>query len=159
MSTNYLIENIDWEKYEELAKNIIFQVQKLEIDYLVPILRGGAILGLTLASNLNLPTKYIRIKRSITNEINSDFGEAQMINSFDISEIKGKNILICEDTIDTEETIKLAKKYLSEYKPNKIYIATLYNFSKNYDYISGKKMDEHKWVVFPWERKLVQNEN
>lgn len=154
MSTNYELVNLSWQEYDELVFNILKQLKTKRIDYLVPILRGGAVLGLSLASNLQLPTMYMRIKRSESNQPNSDFGSPNLLGCDDLKDITDKNILICEDTIDTEKTLKFALEYLGKYKPKNIYVATLFNFSKNSSYISGKKMSEHKWIVFPWERGL-----
>lgn len=154
MKTNYKLVNISWRKYDKLVKNIIKQLDGKEIDYVVPVLRGGAVVGLSIASNFTLETKYIRVKRSLTNEPNSDFGDVNIKVCEDMTDIKDKTVLICEDTIDTEYTINSVVEYIQTFAPKEILICTLYDFSKEKKYISGQKMFKHKWIVFPWERSL-----
>lgn len=158
MPTDYQLKNLSWEDYDKLVKSILKQIKMLDIDILVPVLRGGCVLGMSLASNLNKPTSYIRVKRSLSNQPNSDFGEPFIIGKRDMSEIEGKNILVCEDTIDSELTIKFAKEHLLKFKPKNIFICTLINFSENLDYIAGEVYKEKKWVVFPWERLLDEED-
>ncbi len=153
MKTNYDVKHISWQEYDKLVENILIQLKDYNIDVIVPVLRGGSVLGLSIANNLKKPTKYIRIKRSCTNEENSDFGEPKLLVYEKLPKIKNKNILICEDVVDTQKTINFAKKIISKYKPNNIYVCTLYNFSNNTSLISGY-YGQQNWIVFPWERKF-----
>lgn len=153
MKTNFPVHHITWQDYDELVENILEQLENYNIDLVVPVLRGGCVLGLSVANNLGLKTKYIRVRRSLTNEENSDFGEPKLLIDENLEEIKDKNILVCEDVIDSQKTIAFTKEILDKYKPNNIYVCTLYNFSNNTSYISGSH-EQQKWIVFPWERKL-----
>ncbi len=156
METNYPITKISWEKYEELARTIIDQIRNYNIDFVIPVLRGGSVLGMTIASNLNIQTCYIRVKRSISNKVNSDFGKPEFIGEIGLTEIKDKVVLVCEDTIDTEITIKEVIRNLQLFHPKRIIIATLFNYSNNNEYICGYKADSHFWVVFPWEKNFYE---
>lgn len=160
MKTNYDIVNISWHDVEKLTKEILKQISenKLKIDTLVPVLRGGAPLAMLLAANMdNVNTSCIHIKRSKENCPNSEFGKPILKGITNSEDIKGKNILLLEDIVDTGLTLEWAISEIKKYDPKNIYIATLYNFNKeiNSNYIiSGKNMDEYCWIVFPWERRL-----
>lgn len=159
MKTNYKLRYVDWTEIRDLSKNILNYIQSngIKIDTLVPIFRGGSILSLILSSNLeNVDTACLHIKRSLSNEANSEFGNSILKGFTNIDAIKGKNVLITEDIIDSGLTIDKAVDIIKEYNPKNIYIATIYNFNKNKykDVISGEVMKEVCWVVFPWEEKL-----
>ena len=54
--TNYPIEKIDWDTVEELSRNIAKKIKQnnLNIDLIVPILRGGMPAAMFLSSMLNV---------------------------------------------------------------------------------------------------------
>lgn len=159
--TNYKIYYSSYEEVDNLAVNILKEIKKnnIKIDTLVPILRGGMPLSLILSNNLeNVDTAAIHIRRSITNESNSDFEDAKMLGITNVDSIKGKNILLVEDIVDKGDTLNKAIKELEKYNPSSIKIATLYNFNKKLNIISGKIFDSYVWVVFPWEKKLIKHD-
>lgn len=163
MKSNYEIQNVTWDQIEKLSSKILDQINDLDekIDTLVPVFRGGTPLAMLLAANMeNVSTACIHIKRSKDNVPNSEFGLPVHKGTTNITSITGKNILLVEDIIDNGETLDLAVKEAEKLKPNKIYIATLFNFNKTKysNVISGEKMENHCWIVFPWERKLKDGE-
>ena len=154
MSTNYDILNLTWKDYNKYLKTIFSQLDPTKIDIICPILKGGAVLGINLIHNLEKPSIFLRISRSNSDKTNSDFTTPKLLECGNLTQITNKNVLICEDVIDSEETIKFLIKTLTPYKPKSITICTLINFSKNSSYIVGKQMRKHKWIVFPWEKKI-----
>lgn len=161
MKTNYEIINIDWKIVKKLTKNIIDYIKEnnIEIDTLVPVIRGGMPLALLISANIkNLNTASIQIKRSLTNETNAEFGEASLLGITNIEAIKGKNILVTEDTVDHGKTLDCVIQELKKYHPKNIYIATLYNFNKDKykDIICGKYMQKQQWIIFPWEENVYE---
>lgn len=163
MSTNYPVVNIEWNDVLELSSNILRQIkeQNLQIDTIVPVIRGGVPLALLLGYNLeNTKTSTIHIRRSLSNTENSDFADSKLLGITNEEDITGKTILITEDIIDYGLSLDCAIENLEKLNPKKIYVATLYNFNhgKYNDVICGKKMDQQTWIVFPWERKLDQED-
>ncbi len=159
MKTNYKLHNIDWGEIRKLSKNILYQIdnEKIDIDTLVTIFRGGSVLALILSANIkNLETACIHITRSLSNDSNAEFGSSIFKGITNLSAIEGKNIILTEDIIDSGLTIDNALEELKKYNPRNIYIATFYNFNKGKyrNVISGEKMNEYCWIVFPWEEKL-----
>lgn len=155
MTEKYKTKKITWDKCDLLIINIIKKIKtrNLEIDTLVPILRGGGPLGLSLESNLNIPTSYLHIKRSLTNEPNSDFAKPQLLGITNINQIQNKNILICEDVIATMKTLHFAIECLKDLKPKNIFVSTLYDFSPKKGFIFGEKKKNQEWIIFPWEQE------
>lgn len=156
MKNNWKTKIVKWEEIRRLSRNIITQINNsnVQIDTLVTIFRGGSILSLILGANIkNVNTSCLHIKRSLTNEVNSEFGNSIFKGITNENEIKGKNILITEDIIDSGLTLDRAIEILKEYKPKNIYIATFYNFNKKKYKISftGEFVEQPCWFIFPWE--------
>ena len=156
--TDYPVVNVSWEEVEKLAYNIAKKIKKdkKEIDLLVPILRGGAPIALLLSSMLGVSDMAcLHIRRSLSDETNADFGIPTNKGITNSEAIKGANILVIDDTLDSKITMDYAIDILKKYKPKSIEIAALYNFNKDTwkEIYSGEEVKKPKWVVFPWEEK------
>ena len=68
--------------------------------------------------------------------------------------------MLTEDIIDSGLTIDNVIQELKKYNPKNIYIATFYNFNKGKykNVISGERMSDYCWIVFPWEEKLNERD-
>lgn len=155
--SNYKIVEVNWEELSVLSKKIIQQLEEknLKIDTLVPIVRGGMPLALILASNMkDVDTSCLHLRRSKSNKVNSEFGETMFKGITNARAITNKNILFVEDIVDTGLTLDAAVEIIKKYNPKNINIATFYNYNKGKykDIISGKIMNEMRWIVFPWEK-------
>ena len=156
--TDYPVVKVSWEEIEKLTYGIAKKIKKdkKEIDLLVPILRGGAPVALLLSSMLGISDMAcVHIRRSLSDETNADFGIPINKGVTNSDAIKGANILVIDDTLDSKRTLDYAINILKEYKPKSINIAILYNFNKDTwnEMYSGEEVKKLKWVVFPWEEK------
>jgi len=109
--TNYPIEKIDWEKVEELSRNIAKKIKqdKLNIDLIVPILRGGMPAAMFLSSMLNVSEMAcIHIRRSVDDNPNTEFKEPINNGITNFQSIKDSNVLIVDDTLDSKKTLDYA---------------------------------------------------
>lgn len=161
--TNYPIEIIDWEKVEELSRNIAKKIKQdnLNIDLIVPILRGGMPAAMFLSSMLNVSEMAcIHIRRSVDDNPNTEFKEPINNGITNFQSIKDSNILIVDDTLDSKKTLDYAINLIEKYNPKSINVAILYNFNKDTfkDIYSGEEVKEYKWVIFPWEDKTIEEE-
>lgn len=156
--TNYPLESISWDKVEELCFNIATKIKQsnANIDLIVPILRGGMPIAMILSSMLDIEEmSCIHIRRSIDDKPNTDFREPINKGITNIEKIKGANILIVDDTLDSKITLDYTINLLKQYDPKSISVAILYNFNKETfsDIYSGEEVKKYKWVVFPWEKQ------
>ena len=106
--TNYPLESISWDKVEELCFNIATKIKQsnANIDLIVPILRGGMPIAMILSSMLDIEEmSCIHIRRSIDDKPNTDFREPINKGITNIEKIKGANILIVDDTLDSKITL------------------------------------------------------
>ena len=154
--TNYKLEKVMWKDIEDCSLRISNRIKKdhLKVDVLVPILRGGMPLALLLSSLINVrETACLHITRSLSDETNSDFGEPLEKGLTNPNIIKDANVLIIDDTLDTNKTMEFATSIIKKYNPKSINYAVLYNFNKDSfkRVYSGVEMNEPKWIVFPWD--------
>jgi len=157
--TDYEIRNVSWDDLIKLTGHIYDQIQKqnLKIDTLVPILRGGMPLTLLLTRYMkDVNTTCLHIRRSKTNQTNSEFLDAEFKGITNAEALTNKNVLIVEDIIDKGLTVDMALDILKKYKPKNIYIATFFNYNKSkyINAISGESPNEIKWIKFPWEVEI-----
>lgn len=152
--------NISWEEVEIGVANILKDIKKrnINVDTIVPILRGGAPLGNLISNNIDADIAYIHIRRTASNDINAEFKIPVLKGITNSETIEGKDILIVDDLLDKGVTMEFAIEELKKLKPKSIHVAVLYNFTKLENeemYIVGLEMKVKKWIVFPWETKLA----
>src|SRR5437016_5196221 len=130
-----------WDNFQAEINSLSIKVNYTP-DIIVGVVRGGIIPARLLSSYLNVKDMYcITVKkvgneRKVTNEI--------------LENIKGKQILLVEDMLETGKSLRAAKKYLEE-KEAIVKTACLYTLPLSEikpDYV----LREVKEVItFPWE--------
>ena len=102
------------EKVRQLGKNISYDYKDLN-PVLIGVLNGSFIFLGDLVRNLKIihEIDFIKIS-SYTN--GSTSGDITLINDISM-DIKGREILIVEDIVDTGNSLAYLKKHLGEYKP------------------------------------------
>jgi hypoxanthine phosphoribosyltransferase len=138
---------------EELVKRIARHIRKDAPDVIVAVARGGLIPAALLTQELG-GVQVISIQVTHWNRTGEKNREgAQMEYGLPAgSDLSGKKVLIIDDLTDTGDSLKLAIKEVGNKKPAQVQTATLLHketskFEPDY---YGKKSEEWKWVVFPW---------
>ena len=128
---NYDKKHLDWSDIEKLVNQIVKGLKKdnVDIDTIVPIMKGGFIPSALIGKKLNIDTySCLHIRRSESNLSNCDFHDPKMLGITATDSLRDKNVLIVEDIVFSGETIKFAIEQLKEYNVKNIYVCTLYNF-------------------------------
>lgn len=116
---------IDEEKLEkrvkELAKEIEEDYKDKEIN-LICILKGSIMLTCDLAKNIN---KNVMIDFLRVSSYENDKSKTISFVKGLLPDIKGKDIILIEDIIDSGKTMNFLVPLLSKMKPNSIKICTL----------------------------------
>ncbi len=133
---------IDEEKIQQRIREVAKEIQK---DYnneeivIICILKGAAYFAVELSKRISSPVIMDFMKVS-SYEGTESTGKINF--KLDIStDIKGKNVIIVEDIIDTGRTLTYLKKYLQEKNPKSLKICTLLDkkerreFELNPDYL------------------------
>lgn len=160
--TNYPLVKTSWEEIQNLSFKIAEKIiaDKKNIDLIVPILRGGMPIAMLLSSMLNVEDmSCIHIRRSVNDDPNTEFKKIPINKGItNTDKITGANILIVDDTLDSQITLDYAIDSLKKYNPKSINVAILYNFNKDTfgSVYSGEEVKKYKWVIFPWEDKQIK---
>lgn len=109
-------------RIQELAKQISKDYEGRDIE-VICILRGAAIFTVELCMQITTNTRFNFIEVS-SYEGTESTGNIK-INKDLTESIKGKDVLIVEDIIDTGRTLSYLREYLLEKEPNTLKICTL----------------------------------
>ncbi len=121
MDTKYL--SINWQQYHEFAQKIAGEIlkDKIPLDEIVAIARGGLTLGLILSDFLRIPISaitiqsYTDIQKHGVLQITAKLGKR----------IYHKHILLVDDIAEYGRTFRRAVNYLQRFKPASIITAAL----------------------------------
>jgi len=109
-------------RVRELAQRISRDYKNKELN-LILILKGAFVFGADLIRFLKIPTK-VHFLRAESYQKKKSTGKVK-INFLDGKEIKGKEVLIVEDIIDTVLTLKETINFLKKFQPKEIKICAL----------------------------------
>jgi hypoxanthine phosphoribosyltransferase len=115
---------------EEIEKTIIRIAQSISLDYkdrdliLIGVLKGSFIFLSDLIRELSIPVKIDFIQVSSYGNGTSPSGSIKLKNDVGI-EIKGKDIIVIEDIVDTGFTLEYVINHLNNSEPASIKVCTL----------------------------------
>ena len=146
---------LTWNDIEDMCDRIAEEVKKREfhIDVIVAVSRGGLIPARILSDRLE-----VRLITSISIVFYDDIGKrleyprlVQGISNERL--VKDKNILLCDDIVDTGESLEVAINHLKELKPKNILSTSLLVKPHTKLYPAIFEHETESWVIFPWEKK------
>ena len=117
-------------KQDEILKMVAYAAQKISSEYhnkepvFIGVLKGSFIFLSDLVRHLSIPVKIDFIAVSSYGSSASSSEEIRLTKHHDI-EIKGRDVLIIEDIIDTGLTTSFLINYLQSFHPKSIKICTL----------------------------------
>ena len=147
MAIDYL--PVAWNDYHHLAQALADRVlsDKLQIDEIVAISRGGLTLGHILTDLLSVPISTFTIQ-SYT-DIQTQ-GEVKITKPL-TTPIDGKHVLLVDDVSDTGKTLIRAIDYLKTFHPKSVTTLALYykpHAVYKPDYFAETTS---AWILFPYE--------
>ncbi len=157
--------NINYISWKEITDIINYMGSNIEKTYkpeiIISIVRGGMIPSVILAHKLNVRNvENIKSIETLNDEINAIKQEPIIDTNINLSNIKGKKVLIVDDILGSGATIKKIKEEVKKWKSKEIRTAICIvneenweksnknNYKDEIEYI-GKSV--RGWVVFPWE--------
>lgn len=127
-------------------KELLPELQNLNIDIIIGIKRGGLVPSAILAYKLNLPLYFIELRLYEDKYMPKKmYDSPKLIEDLSPEIVKGKRILLVDDINNTGQTIDMAKEILYKHE-----VAHIYTFSiigKNVDYYLFLK---ESCVRLPW---------
>ncbi len=120
-----LTEEVLTEKIKEIGAKISKEYAGRDLIVL-GILKGSVMFMSDLMKNITIPCKMDFMAVSSYGDATQSSGIVKIIKDLDF-EIKGKDVLIVEDIIDSGVTLKYLMKYLGARNPSSLEIACLLN--------------------------------
>jgi hypoxanthine phosphoribosyltransferase len=143
---------VSFEEMASLCKDLAEQVKKdkFKPDVIIGVSRGGWIPARLISEHLG-----VEILASIS--VKSYDGCKKQCQPYLFEElglkIKGLEVLVVDEVVDSGESLEVAKEYLDSLSPSKVKFAALHckpwaKFKP--DYFAKQTED---WIVYPWENK------
>jgi len=133
----------------------ILQLKHQPIDLIVAITKGGLIPAVILAHRYSKPPHIITLQLQETSSTQAGYQakKVKLISPLNTYPIKGKHIIIVDDVSDTGSTLKQAIALVKQHQPKTLKTATLHYKPRTTTKpnIFAKKIDNHIWIVYPWE--------
>ena len=117
------------DEIEEMVKRL---ASRISIDYadkqlvLIGVMKGCLIFLADLLRNISIPVEFGTITASSYGSGTVSSGQIKIINDIDI-EIRGKDVIIVEDLVDTGLTLNYLKEFLSLREPNSVKICVAFD--------------------------------
>ena len=147
MAIDYL--PVSWGDYHANARILADTIlsDKIHIDEIIAIARGGLTLGHILTDLLHVPISTFAIQSYTDIQMQ---GEVKITKPL-ATPLDGKSILLVDDVADRGKTMKRAMEYLNMFSPKKIYTLTMYYKPQSVykpDYFARVTP---AWIIFPYE--------
>ncbi|MFP4654511.1 MAG: phosphoribosyltransferase [Methanohalobium sp.] len=144
----------NWDYIYNLCRDVSNEVKNsnFQPDIIIALARGGWFAGRVMCDFLGLDDLTSLKVEHYTGTAAVSGGGAQIKYPISSDAVKGKNVLIVDDIIDTGESMIHAKEHVLEQNPNDVKTATLqylYTSHMEPDYWS-EYIDDWAWIVFPW---------
>jgi len=144
------LRSIDWEEYTRLCRLIARRAKEsFSPELVVGIAHGGVIVGATVASILHRDMFPIKFSRRVNARV---LRKRFKVLVPPTAELKGKRVLLVDDSSNTGETLKEAMAQIKKFKPAAVFTAVLVRRGEFQPDSYAVYSKNH--VVFPW-----QNEN
>lgn len=115
------------DQIEEIVKRLASQIEndfRDEEILFVCLLKGSFVFTSDLIRNVRNPCKVDFIRVSSYGDRMSSSGEVSLIKDLEM-DVKGKNVVIVEDIVDSGLTIKYVKELLEKRQPKRLKTCTL----------------------------------
>lgn len=141
-----------WQEIHDSCCNIHQQLMKQnkQYDYVIGVLRGGAVPATILSHLFNCKLHVIGIK-TYDDTVQTDRAEFYAIDPAFYANCFYKRLLIVDDICDSGNSLKLLQEFFHEKTHKPVDTATIYwkptSHVKPHYYVH----EAHEWISFPWE--------
>ena len=147
---------VDWERAYDICKEVCEAVRRSEFrpEVVVGISRGGLFLArilcdfFLLKDLLCLKMEHWGITATITGKAEMKYGIDERAKEI----LRSKKVIIADDITDTGESLRLASSFLRSIGAVEVKTATMHHktVSSFVPDFYGERMEEWKWVIYPW---------
>jgi hypoxanthine phosphoribosyltransferase len=139
---------VDWPFFGELCRALALRVAKeYQPEIVLGIAKAGVIPGVVVASILQCEFASMAVTRS-------DPESQPVLVSGPPATVRGRRILVVDETCDTGSTMKLALSEVRALKPGEVKSAVSF---KTGDYAPDfHAFETENFIILPWDREIIQ---
>ncbi|NGX39437.1 MAG: Xanthine phosphoribosyltransferase [Chlamydiae bacterium] len=138
-----------WDEVHDIVGEICQKIDPNQIDVLFGVSVGGLVP--TALFSVELENKNVATI-SARSYVGREQKSLKVAYGPEKGSIRGKNVLLIDDIVDTGATIRMIKKLLlTEYGAKAVKVASLYVKENSPEYPDFWGEEINDWVEFPWE--------
>jgi uncharacterized protein len=140
---------VDWPFFGEICRALALKVARAyEPEVILGIAKAGVIPGVVVASILQAEFASMAVTRR------DDGGEPILVTGPPPS-IKGRRVLLVDETCDTGSTFKLALNEVRALKPREV--RTAVSFKTGSYPPDFHAFETENLIILPWDREIIEN--
>ena len=139
---------VDWPFFGELCRALALRVARdYQPEIVLGIAKAGVIPGVVVASILQCDFTSMVVTRK-------EADSQPILVSGPPPSIKGRRVLVVDETCDTGSTMKLALSEVRAHKPSEVRSAVSF---KTGDYAPDfHAFETDNFIILPWDREIIQ---
>ena len=140
---------VDWPFFGEICRALAMRVAKeYQPEIVLGIAKAGVIPGVVVASIMQSDFASMVVTRE-------EEGAQPILVTGPPTSIRGRRVLVVDETCDTGSTMKLALSEVRALKPAEVKSAVSF---KTGDYAPDfHAFETDNFIILPWDREIIQN--
>jgi uncharacterized protein len=148
-STSKGVLEVDWPFFGELCRALALRVARdYEPEIVLGIAKAGVIPGVVVASILQTEFSSMAVTRQ-------EEGAQPVLVSGPPPSIRGRRVLVVDETCNTGSTMKLALNEVRALRPAEVRTAVSFKTGEYAPDFHAFETDN--FIILPWDREIIQN--
>ena len=140
---------VDWAFFGELCRALALRVaREFQPEVVLGIAKAGVIPGAVVSSILQCEFASMAVTRR-------DAGEEPILVSGPPATVRGRRVLIVDETCDSGNTMRLALNEVRALKPAEV--RTAVSFRTGPYQPDFHAFETENFIILPWDREVIQN--
>ncbi len=140
---------VDWPLFGELCRALALRVaREYQPEVVLGVAKAGVIPGVVVASILQCDFASMVVTRRVSH------GEPVLVAGPPAS-IRGRRVLIVDETCDTGSTLRLALSEVRALRP--LEVRTAVSFKTGEYTPDFYAFETESFIILPWDREIIQN--
>jgi hypoxanthine phosphoribosyltransferase len=139
---------VDWPFFGEICRALALRVARdYDPEVVLGVAKAGVIPGVVVASILQREFTSMVVTRT-------DEGEEPVLIAGPPATVRGRRVLIVDETCDTGSTMKLALNEVRALKPREVKTAVSFKtgpYAPDYH-----AFETENFIILPWDREIIQ---
>ena len=141
---------IDWPFFGELTRALALKVARdFDPEIILGIAKAGVIPGVVVASILQVEFASMAVTRK-------DAGSEPILVAGPPASIRGRRVLLVDETCDTGSTLKLALNEVRSLKPKAV--KTAVSFKTGPYKPDFYAFETENLIILPWDREIIEGD-